>query len=104
MFVRAPWNVATPGTFSTPEKNIPQDEKSLKKKKVDEKKKSSAELSRMVDRINNTRSTASTTTHTDKDKADVAPQYLQHNYDLSRLHDDLCDQFGAEDPGAPREW
>lgn len=29
---------------------------------------------------------------------------LKHTFDLSRLHDDLGDQFGAEDPGAPREW
>ena len=29
---------------------------------------------------------------------------LKHSFDLSRLHDDLGDQFGAEEPGAPREW
>lgn len=29
---------------------------------------------------------------------------LKHSFDLSRLHDNLGDQFGAEDPGAPREW
>ena len=102
MFLRPPWNVAIPGTFSTPEKNVPIDEKSLKKKKIEDKKKSSAELSKMVDRINNTHSTISTSEHASK--ADVVPQYSSHNFDLSRLHDDLCDQFGAEDPGAPREW
>ena len=29
---------------------------------------------------------------------------LKHSFDLSRLHDDLGNQFGAEEPGAPREW
>ena len=29
---------------------------------------------------------------------------VKHTYDLSRLHDDLGDHFGAEEPGAPREW
>ena len=108
MFIRPPWNVATPGTFSTPEKNVINDEKTSKKKKTDEKKKSSKELSRMVNRINNTHSTssanASNSASARSSKADVLPQYSSHNYDLSRLHDDLCDQFGAEDPGAPREW
>ena len=31
-------------------------------------------------------------------------KYSPHAYNTSRLHDDLCDQFGAEEPGAPREW
>ena len=31
-------------------------------------------------------------------------KYSSHAYNTSRLHDDLCDQFGAEEPGAPREW
>lgn len=29
---------------------------------------------------------------------------LKHTYNLSRMHDDLEDLFGAEEPGAPREW
>ena len=29
---------------------------------------------------------------------------LKHSFDISRLHDNLGDKFGAEDPGAPREW
>ena len=31
-------------------------------------------------------------------------KYSSHAFNTSRLHDDLCDQFGAEEPGAPREW
>ena len=31
-------------------------------------------------------------------------QYTSHLFDVSRLHEDLCDKYGAEEPGAPREW
>jgi Clustered mitochondria len=36
--------------------------------------------------------------------AEVSVKGAKHSFDISRLHDDLGDQFGAEDPGAPREW
>jgi Clustered mitochondria len=106
MFIRPPWNVATPGTFSTPEKNISNEEKSLKflkNKKVEDNKKTSAELSRLADRINSNKSVVNDSARSSKSDV-IVPQYSSHNFDLSRLHDDLCDQFGAEDPGAPREW
>lgn len=106
MFIRPPWNVATPGTFSTPEKNISNEEKSLKflkNKKLEDNKKTSAELSRLADRINSNKSVINDSVRGSKSDV-IVPQYSSHNFDLSRLHDDLCDQFGAEDPGAPREW
>jgi len=28
----------------------------------------------------------------------------KHTYDVSRLHDDLSDQFGSDERGGPREW
>ena len=31
-------------------------------------------------------------------------QYTSHLFNVSRLHEDLCDKYGAEEPGAPREW
>ena len=106
MFIRPPWNVATPGTFSTPEKNTSNEEKSLKflkNKKLEDNKKTSAELSRLADRINSNKSVINDSVRSSKSDL-IVPQYSSHNFDLSRLHDDLCDQFGAEDPGAPREW
>lgn len=36
--------------------------------------------------------------------AEASVRGAKHSFDISRLHDDLGDQFGAEDPGAPREW
>ena len=54
--------------------------------------------------VPSTGSTGSTGTESTVGQSDSISKGLKHTFDLSRLHDDLGDQFGADEPGAPREW
>ena len=86
MFVKLPWNVPTPETF-LPSQGAA--ETAAVKQRNDSKSNKLAYAA-------SDESSSSSSSSADK--------RLSHTYNISRLHDDLCDHFGAEDPGAPREW
>ena len=88
MFVKLPWNVPTPETF-LPSQVV---ETAATKHRNDDKK-----VKRFPDTSNASNASSSSSSSS-------ADKRLSHTYNISRLHDDLCDHFGAEDPGAPREW
>jgi Clustered mitochondria len=95
MFLRPQWNVPVAGTF-------PKLSSGTKKKEADNSKsaaeKMNSEINMIVKSINKSGSSSSS------GSISSADLHASHEFNMGRLHEDICEQFGAEEPGAPREW
>ena len=92
MFIRPQWNVPESGIFARPITTV--------KKvvgKISSAEKDNENIRDILNSINNI-------TTSNIDNKSSVNQYTSHLFDVSRLHEDLCDKYGAEEPGAPREW
>jgi Clustered mitochondria len=95
MFLHPQWNVPVAGTF-------PKLSGWTKKKEVDNSKsaaeKINSEINMIVKSINKSGSGSSS------GSSSSADLHASHEFNMGRLHEDICEQFGADEPGAPREW
>ena len=92
MFIRPQWNVPESGVFGRPTTT-------MKKVvgKISSAEKDNENIRDILNSINNI-------TTSNIDNKSSVNQYTSHLFNVSRLHEDLCDKYGAEEPGAPREW
>ena len=92
MLIRPQWNVPQRGIFGKP--------LTTSKKVIENTSTVEKDNSHIIDIMNNINNI---TSNNSGNKSSVN-QYSSHLFNVSRLHEDLCDKYGAEEPGAPREW
>ena len=95
MFLHPQWNVPVPGTF-------PKLSGGMKKKEEADNKKSAAE--KMNSEINMIFKSINKSGSSSSGSSSSVDLHASHDFNMGRLHEDICEQFGAEEPGAPREW
>ena len=99
MFLRPQWNVPVAGTF-------PKLSGGTKKKEADNTKSAAEKMKREINMIVKSinKSGSSSSSGSGSSSSSSADLHSSHDFNMGRLHEDISEQFGAEEPGAPREW
>lgn len=97
MFLRPQWNVPVAGSF-------PKLSDGTKKREVENTKSAAEKMKKEINMIVKNINKSSSSGSSGSGRSSSADLHASHDFNMGRLHEDICEQFGAEEPGAPREW